>query len=99
MYKADFAGDNTPRAKFLSIVGCPCPQVLMGQKDSYVGDKAQSKNGILTLKYPIKHGIVTTWDDMETIGYHTFCNKVHVVSKKYPVLLTEEPQGQQREDD
>merc|ERR1712210_93908 len=31
-----------------------------------------SPRGILTLKYPVEHGIITNWDDMEKIWHHTF---------------------------
>jgi len=94
MVKAGFAGDDAPRSVFPSIVGRPKQeQAMLGaaKKDYYIGDDAQAKRGILLIRYPIEHGIVTAWDDMEKIWHHTFFNELRVAPEEHPILLTEAP--------
>merc|ERR1711971_862987 len=73
--KAGFSGESAPRSVFSSVVGKPRQQsvmVGMPQRNCYIGDDARSKKGILSYYYPIEHGIVTSWDDMQSIWHHTF---------------------------
>jgi actin-related protein len=92
--KAGFSGEDAPRAIFPSIVGRPKnPGVIIGveAKDEYIGDEAQQKRGVLKISYPIGHGIIQDWDDMEKIWNHTFYVELRVSPDEHPVLLTEAP--------
>ena len=80
---AGFGGDDAPRSVFPSVIG------YHNDKAYYIGDEAQNKRGILSLRYPIERGIITNWDDMEKIWHHTFYNKLQVDPTEYPTLLIE----------
>ncbi|EDW60197.2 actin-like protein 53D [Drosophila virilis] len=91
--KAGFSSESSPRVVFPSIVGRPRHlNVILDSaiEDCIIGDEAVRKRGILTLKYPIEHGVVTNWADMEKIWKHTF-EQLRVESDGHPVLLTEPP--------
>jgi len=90
--KAGFAGEDAPRCVFPSIIGRPKTANIMSgteHQDVYVGEACQQKRGILKVTYPVLHGVVQDWDDMERIWSHTFYNGLHVVPNEHAVLLTE----------
>jgi len=94
MVKAGLAGEDAPSNIFGSIVGRPKHKGIMigtEEKECYIGDEAQAKRGILLLSYPIAHGIITSWDDMEKIWHHCFYNELRITPEDHPVLLTEAP--------
>ena len=57
--RAGFAGDDSPCVVFASVVGRG-----QGPHAYRVGDEAQKMQNA---KYPIDHGIVTNWEDMEKV--------------------------------
>ncbi|EEY14577.1 alpha-centractin [Verticillium alfalfae VaMs.102] len=69
--RAGFAGDDLPKCYFPSFVGRPKHlRVLAGalEGEVFIGQKAATElRGLLKIRYPLEHGIVTDWDDMEKI--------------------------------
>ena len=65
----------------------------VGSMGPYVGCRGVgSFSDMLRFKYPIEHGIVTSWDDMEAIWHHTFYNELRIQPEEHSVMLTEAPQ-------
>ncbi|VFQ88392.1 unnamed protein product [Cuscuta campestris] len=92
--KVGFGGEDVPRAVFPSIVGHPRhtgAMVGMSANDRYIGEEAQLKRGILSMKYPIENGIMNNWEDMEKIWHYSFYEQLLVSPQDHPLLLTEAP--------
>jgi centractin len=60
--------------------------------DVFIGPKAEEHRGLLAIKYPMEHGIVTDWNDMEKIWTYIYSkDQLSIFSEEHPVLLTEAP--------
>ncbi|CAH2353426.1 actin [[Candida] railenensis] len=106
--KAGFAGEEKPKSYGSSIVGRPKYQKVMvgstitdssGHEDIFIGNSAQNNRGLLKLKYPVEHGIVTDWADMERVWYHTYQQDLKTQSEDHPLLITEAPFNPRRNRD
>ena len=94
--KAGFAGSDKPKSVFPSFIGRPKHTRVMVQSkiegDTFIGHEAEEHRGIMKLEYPMKHGIVENWADMEKIWSYVYGkSNLNVNSEDHPVLLTEAP--------
>mmetsp|Transcript_7187 Transcript_7187/g.9865 ORF Transcript_7187/g.9865 Transcript_7187/m.9865 type:complete len:375 (-) Transcript_7187:180-1304(-) len=91
--KAGYSGTQKPKFTLSSYVGRPKYEKVMAKqerKEPYVGEEAQNLAGVLKLNYPMKHGIVENWEDMEAIWSHMY-TQLAVQKDEHPVLITEPP--------
>jgi len=93
--KAGFAGDQIPKYLYPNYVGRPKHvRVMAGalEGDLFIGSKAEEHRGLLTIKYPMEHGIVKDWNDMERIWSYVYGkDQIQTFAEEHPVLLTEAP--------
>ena len=75
--KVGFANDKAPKIVFPTKVGSRRPVFdnIPELKDfpPLVGDEINAKRGLLCIKYPVEEGIITKWDDIETVSkYYSY---------------------------
>ncbi|CAF0837391.1 unnamed protein product [Adineta ricciae] len=100
MTKAGFAGDPIPKVNFPNYVGRPKHvRVMAGglEGDIFIGPRAEEYRGLLNIAYPMEHGIVEDWNDMERIWTYIYSkDQLRSASEEHPVLLTEAPLNPKR---
>lgn len=84
--RAGFAGEDSPKCFFPSWVGRPKhTRVLAGalEGDTFIGQKAATElRGLLKIRHPLEHGIVTDWDDMELIWEYVWREGLKTLSEE-----------------
>ena len=79
---------------YLSVGRPKHVRVMAGalEGDVFIGRRAQEFRGLLKIKYPMEHGIVTDWDDMERIWQWVYAEELGTLSEEVcyifsPILL------------
>lgn len=50
--------------------------------DTLIGKRAQELRGLLKIKYPMEHGIVTDWEDMERIWQYVYSDELRTLPEE-----------------
>jgi hypothetical protein len=74
-----------PTNPITSSVGRPKHVRIMAgavEGDVFIGRRAQELRGLLKIKYPIEHGIVNDWEDMERIWQYIYTDELKTLSEE-----------------
>eukprot|EP00753_Platysulcus_tardus_P020592 PLAT8259.1.p1 GENE.PLAT8259.1~~PLAT8259.1.p1 ORF type:complete len:418 (-),score=209.70 PLAT8259.1:139-1392(-) len=63
----------------------------VGDLDFYIGDEALRHSTTYSINYPIKHGLVENWDNMEKLWQRCMFKYLRCEPEEHFVLLTEPP--------
>jgi len=55
--------------------------------DMFIGPKAEEYRGLLKIKYPIEHGVVTNWNQMEKIWNYIFTEELKTSSEEVSFFI------------
>lgn len=74
----------TEWTRFRSVGRPKHVRILAGalEGDAFIGRKAQEFRGLLKIKYPMEHGIVQDWDDMERIWNWVYTQELGILSEE-----------------
>ncbi|OHT11550.1 actin [Tritrichomonas foetus] len=90
--KAGFAGEDTPRSNFPTLVAKVKnydPVLDDAGHDFVVGNMQNANVDIPSILCPFKNGLVSAKEDIEKLFTHIFENELHVDSEKRPIVLSE----------
>lgn len=97
LIKIGFAGNDKPKNIFRNFIGKTknvrvMPGGALEGSDIFIGMKAEEHRGSLLLSYPMKHGIIDHWSDMEKIWTYIYSKDIlNVPSDEHNILITEPP--------
>jgi actin-related protein len=89
-FKAGYAGEAQPLIMTPTIVGREKLRSYYKKSDRdnvYIGDEAEEKRAILTLSSPIQDGVVSNWDDMESLWAKAF-TELNANPEEYSLMTT-----------
>ena len=79
--KAGFAGEISPRCEVPTVLGRSNKNSIMSKvikPKPAIGAEALKNRDILTIKNPIKNGVIENWEELEEIIHFTCFNELQI---------------------